>query len=61
MSVDRALAFAGLAASLVALVWLFGRMIGPFGWDDVLKQLRDPPILLGFLGLILVLASFLLP
>lgn len=60
MTMDRTLAVAGLAVALVALVWFFGRAFAMLGWDNVLKTFRDPPFLLALLGLLLIVASYLL-
>lgn len=59
MTMDRTLALAALVLLIVALVWHFGRAFRMLGWDNVLKMLRDPPVLLGVLGLLLVVASYL--
>jgi hypothetical protein len=60
MSADQALLFAGASLSVVAVVWLFGRLFAMLGWDNVLRMLRDPPILFALLGLLLVAASYFL-
>lgn len=60
MSVDQALALAGGLLSVVAVVWLFGRLFMLVGWDNVRRLLRDPPILLALLGMLLGVASVFL-
>ncbi|MGH8467436.1 MAG: hypothetical protein ACREX3_23315 [Gammaproteobacteria bacterium] len=60
MSADRTLAIAGLVVLGAALVWFFGRAFVMLGWNNVLKVFRDPPFLLALLGLLLVVASYLL-
>jgi hypothetical protein len=59
VSADQALTLAGLVFLIVATLWLLGRLLGELGWDNVRRQLRDPPYLLLLLGLLLIVASYL--
>jgi hypothetical protein len=54
---EKGLMLAGLVVLVVATLWLLGRLLGEMGWDNVRRQLRDPPYFLLMLGLLLLVAS----
>lgn len=57
---SQALSMAGLVVLGFALVWYFGRLLAMMDWDQVLEMLRDPLFLLTLLGVLLVVASYLI-
>lgn len=59
LPLDKALALAGGLVLLVALAWYWARITMELGWEYFRHLFREPLFLLMLLGVLLVVAAYL--